>query len=128
MCDRDVLERFQRYGGGTISGPHKPSGLGKKDTFELCVNGMRAYHLLRAIWPWLGDRRREQVRRSVVAWGALEPTNEGVKLNKEDVVAIKKRLAVGKHGVGRAVARDYGVTDGMISAIKHGRAWPCVSI
>ena len=129
MCDKDVLERFQRYaGGGTLLGPHKPSGFGKKHTFELSVHGARAHALLSAFIPWLGSRRRSQVSVALAKWAALRPTTDGRVLNQSDATEIKSRLALGRHGIGRQLAKEYGVSDAMISAIKKGRVWTCVSI
>jgi hypothetical protein len=129
MCDRDVLVRFQQFaGGGNLSGPHKPSGLGKKDTFTLSIQGARAYALLAAFGPWLGMRRGEQVRVAIEKWEFLRPTTDGTFINKSDAVEIKRRLATGGHGIGRVLAREYGISDAMISRIKKGRAWTCASI
>lgn len=129
MCDRDVLVRFQQYaGGGNLSGPHKPSGLGKKDTFTLSIQGARAYALLVAFVPWLGLRRREQVCAALTKWESLRPTTDGRLINKSDASEIKRRLAIGGHGIGRVLAREYGISDAMVSRIKKGRAWTCASI
>lgn len=124
MCDRDVLERFHRYaGGGILIGPHKPSGLGKKMTYSFSVQGPRAYALLVAFWPWLGERRREQVSKAMIKWGTMKPKLAGVVLSRDDATAIRAALASGKHGIGKQLASQYGVSNGMISAIKYGRVW-----
>lgn len=129
MCDRDVLQRFQQYaGGGNLSGPHKPSGLGKKETFTLVVQGSRAHALLVSFVPWLGARRCEQVRAALAKWESLRPTTDGRVINRSDAAEIKRRLATGRHGIGRQLAREYGISNGMISAIKRGKAWACASI
>lgn len=129
MCDRDVLERFQQYaGGGNLSGPHRPSGLGVKQTYTLAIQGARAHALLVAFLPWLGSRRSEQVSNAIAAWQSLRPTTDGRVIDRADAADIKRRLATGRHGIGRQLAREYGISDGMISAIKKGRAWACASI
>lgn len=115
MCDRDVLERFQRYAGfGSLHGPFEPTGLGRKVTYEYVAQGAKAYALLVAFWPWLGARRQGQVAAAVKTWGEMK---------QEQAVQIKERLATGVHGIGRLLAREYGITPGMISHIKRGTAW-----
>jgi hypothetical protein len=128
MCDRDVLERFRDYaGGGNLTGPYRPRGLGKKDTHELTVQGSRAHSLLVAFHPWLGARRLAQVQAAIEKWKSLRPTTDGVILNQSDVAEIKRRLAIGRHGIGKELAQEYGVSDGMICSIKKGRSWQAVS-
>ena len=45
------------------------------------------------------------------------------KLELEDVEEIKRRLRNPYRGLGRELARRYGVSDQLISRIKHGDAW-----
>lgn len=45
------------------------------------------------------------------------------KLTEDQVADIKRRLATGELGIGRALAREYGVTPQLISRIKVGKAW-----
>lgn len=124
MCDRDVLERFQSYSnGGNLSGPHKPTGLGKKDTYKLTIQGYRAYELLSKFWAWLGTRRRSQITTAITKWGSMKPTCEGRSITRDDVTKIKEQLINGKHGINRLLARQYGISEQMISRIKTGRAW-----
>lgn len=124
MTDRDVLDRF-RHGAkcGLVHGPFKPSGLGKKPVFAYTISGKKAYALAAALWGYLGARRREQVSRAFCAYAGLSPYRS---LEPHQVAEIKDALSRGKHGVGRTLASRYGVSDGMISAIKHGRAWRSV--
>jgi HNH endonuclease len=42
------------------------------------------------------------------------------KLSREDVIAIRQEL---KSATGRSIAAKYGVSEGLISAIVHGRVW-----
>lgn len=124
MCDRDVLEQFKRFaGGGNLSGPQKPSGLGKKVTYTLAIQGPRAYALLVAFWPWLGERRRGQVKAALMKWATMVPTHVGRIITRDEAEQIKRRLEIGGHGIGRQLAREYGVSDVLISRIKMGKAW-----
>lgn len=47
----------------------------------------------------------------------------GTKLTREDVKAIKLALPSVKWGGRKELAAKYGVSDGLISNIKYGRAW-----
>lgn len=44
------------------------------------------------------------------------------------VEEIKRRLEDGKHGIGRQLACEYGVRDGVISAIKSGKTWRHIDV
>jgi hypothetical protein len=124
MCDRDVLERFQRYAGfGSLHGPFKPSGLGKKVTYEYIAQGAQAYALIVAFWPWLGVRRQGQVTTAILAWAGMKQTKDGRVITPNQAIEIKRRLVGGSHGIGRQLAREFGITPGMISHIKLGDAW-----
>lgn len=121
MGDKDVLEKFHGAAGcGCVSGPWPCSGIGKRPYWEFAVSGRRAYALAAAMWLHLGSRRREQVAR---AFRALAAKPHYRKLSHEQVCQIRNELARGKYGVNRALARQFKVTDAMISAIKHRRAW-----
>lgn len=52
--------------------------------------------------------------------------NPRSKLSEKDVIAIKKRLGEGEAGI--KIASDFGVSNGLVGHIKHGRAWAHVSI
>lgn len=49
-------------------------------------------------------------------------------LTSEQVEEIKRRLEDGKHGIGRQLAKEYGVRDGVISAIKNGKTWRHIDV
>jgi len=44
-------------------------------------------------------------------------------LREGDVVSILEALRNGKHGIGRQLARKYGVAETTICAIKNGVTW-----
>lgn len=124
MTDLDVLEQFADFaGGGRIDGPLKPNGLGKKMYYKLRIRNNRAYFLLERMWPWLNERRKGQALKALMAWSVMGQTKHGCKIKPEDIPYIKEELRKGGHGVNRRLAREFGVTDAMISAIKKGRAW-----
>lgn len=49
------------------------------------------------------------------------------RLTEDDVREIKRRLAVGKQGIGRQLANEFGVSPVTISNIKHGLKWADVA-
>jgi len=53
----------------------------------------------------------------------MKQTKFGRSITPKQASEIKQRLATGKHGIGRDLAREYGVSAGMISHIKRGAAW-----
>lgn len=121
MTDEDVLLGFaERAGVGAVSGPTAPSGLGRKPVYHYTVTGRKAYALLVAMYPLLCARRRGQVEKHVAPW--LQKVR-GRKIAAADAAAIKTQLASGGHGTARRLARHYGVSDGLICAIRQGRAW-----
>lgn len=97
-----------------------PSGFGKKDRHYLVYTGDLAMAIVWECWPWLSDRYKSRYTKFISnCTGRLA----GKSLHINDVRDIKSRLKKGVRGVGRELALEYNVTDGMISAIKHGRSW-----
>lgn len=120
ITDRDPLDRFAALFGNSVQGPIPPSGLGKKDRYHWQISGWRCVEILGIVEPWLSDRYRGRYQNVLRYW---KPRERGHKLGADDVADIKRRLREGGHGIGATLAREYGVTSGMISAIKHERAW-----
>lgn len=120
ITDRDPLEKFSDLFGNAVSGPHPSRGIGVKDIYLWQISGWRAAMLLERVRPWLSDRYKSRMD----ALSGWEPRGHaGRKLTPENIHDIKHRLATGAHGIGRKLAAEYGVTDGMISSIKKGRSW-----
>jgi hypothetical protein len=122
ICDRDPLERFSELFGGKVSRGCSPSqtGWGKKPCYYWCITGHFAVALLRRCLPWMSQRYAEKAQR---AMNYKTKEHYGRKLSPDQVAEIKTELANGTHGVNRRMAIKFGVTDGMIANIKHGRAW-----
>jgi hypothetical protein len=87
------------------------------------IQGVRAYALLVAFWPWLGVRRQDQVKTALIKFGTMIPTRMGRIITRTEAEHIKEKLREGSHGIGRELARQYSISDGMVSRIKCGRAW-----
>lgn len=68
MTDKDVVDRMhQTIGLGTIRGPYiNTSGHNKKPMYFWCVNSSpQSYAVLVAMWPWLGERRRQRAAEAI---------------------------------------------------------------
>jgi len=122
ICDRDPLDRFAEVFGNRVGGPF-PQGanaFGTRPVYEWKITGARAVLLLGRCLPWLSERYAARARS---AMRYETSPHAGRKLTPDDVAEIKRELAVGVHGTGRRLAKRYGVSEGMISAIRSGRAW-----
>lgn len=69
QADRGLLERFQRaVGDGNIVGPITKNRPGRKPLYRLTKNGPAAAEILRVLWPWLSEPKREQARTAVALY------------------------------------------------------------
>lgn len=121
LTDKDVLDRMTDLFGGKVLGPYDPVGLGKKPTWHWQISGRPAQRIVEAVWVWLSQRRQDRFKEITSTWSPR--SHQGWKLTPSEVDEIKARLAVGAHGIGRQLAREFKVSDAAISAIKHGRMW-----
>ena len=126
MADRDVIEQFRDFSFPelAVQGPCPPSGHGKKDRYKVTITSKKAYALFVAMWPWLGERRRQRVAECAWAWiehGRKPRYNQ--KLTVQDVRDIKRRIADGDKGIGRVLADEYEVSTTTIARINTGKAW-----
>lgn len=120
LTDLDPLQEFSALFGNKIHGPYPQRGLGTKPTYHWQISGWKARYILVRLAPWLSARYTERAAIND-DWEPRE--HAGRKLEPADIVAIKGALSTGKHGVGRQLAKQYNVTEGMISSIKVGRTW-----
>lgn len=120
MTDRDVLILFRLVVQcGTVHGPYQPSGLGKKLVYEWTVQGKDAFDLMADFQLFMGERRSKRIIEVL----ETKYNKKHKKLSPKDVQSIRERISAGVHGINRALAEEYGVSDGLISAIKHRRMW-----
>lgn len=124
ICDKDPLVMFSELFGNAVGGPYPPSGLGKRDRYEWSIRGWKAARILERCLPWLSHRYADRARRGISVAPLHRPTR---KLTLTQVAQIKHELMNGRHGVGCRLAKRYNITDGMVSAIKHGRSWRYVN-
>jgi hypothetical protein len=126
MTDRDVLQKFKdKARAGCMSGPYAPSGLGKKETWDLTINGRAAYALLIAMFFFLCSRRRRQITEALTCWRSVKLPR---KLDGFQVREIRARYGEpGKHKHGRVsatkLAEEYNVSRSLIYAVLNRRMW-----
>lgn len=73
----------------------------------------------------LGTNADNMADRNAKGRTACGERSGTAKLSTDAVAAIRARLAAGE--TGRALAREYGVTDATIVAIRHNRTWKHVN-
>jgi len=120
ICDLDPLEKMSSIFGNKVSKPQKPTGYGSLPRYYWQLSGVRAALLLERCLPWLSDR---YMQKAISAIQYKPLPNTGKKITPEQAAEIKRELQLNQWGAGKTLAARYGITDGMISAIKHGRAW-----
>jgi len=72
MTDRDIVERVAKIFSITIttlSCKDKPNNLGSvKDYYRIYICGAKARAVMRAIQPFMGKRRTEEINKQLTAW------------------------------------------------------------
>jgi len=71
MTDRDVIERVAMLLEVNARGPYQRKN-GTKPVFAATAIGYRAERIMRAILPFMGERRSEKIRSVLQAWNARE--------------------------------------------------------
>ena len=115
QADRDPLDKMSALLGGTVGGPHQPTGWGKKETYSWSIRGEKAVELLHLVWPWLSLRYQDRARPFMD-----KVKVRGRKLTEADVERIRTETG---YGSGKRLAAELGVSVVMISKIRNGRAW-----
>src|SRR4051812_4937534 len=73
MTDFDVVRRaFAVAGMGSINGPYFPEAPRKPVLMWSIANEGHAVALVAAMWPWLGERRRERAAELIEVWKSRE--------------------------------------------------------
>jgi hypothetical protein len=72
MTDEDVITRAHQIAGvGNLNGPRRSPSMvarGAKPMWDFDAAGVEAYALCVALWSWLGERRRSQMKTAMEAW------------------------------------------------------------
>ena len=109
---------------------HKVARLVLDAFIGLCPEGLESCHndgvrqndrLENLRWDTRLSNARDRITHGTTTRGELDATN---KLAEADVVKIKKALlADGSKGQGRKLARQFGVSEAIISMIRSGKRW-----
>ena len=74
--DKDIAERFAKLANSNLLGPYDNSRGGRgfsgkeyKECWVVCVVGKKAAALNIAIYPMMGNRRKEQIEFALKEWG-----------------------------------------------------------
>jgi intein/homing endonuclease len=117
MTDEDVIQKFARlYGRGGVYLTRSKKGF--KDQWTFRAYGRYAYALAVMLYPFLGTRRRGQVRAAVKKW--IGRVDRRRKLSQESLKTLHSMLASGISQ--RTISTTLGVSESTVSAYKTGRA------
>jgi len=126
MTDEDIVKRVQSMIGGRIR-IESARQKGWKDQFRLAISGQPAIEVMKKILPFMGERRSIKISQLIDKWESRPNRKQGhrnihAKLTSSQVIQIRERYAVGNISQ-RALAQEYGVTNGAINFVVHGRTW-----
>jgi len=69
MCDRDVVERVAELFGGTAVTLAKPESGNSRAQWVTRASSVRAISVMRAVQPYMGERRRAQIEWLLLLYG-----------------------------------------------------------
>jgi hypothetical protein len=84
--------------------------------FEVLVDGLKPLARVRDVVPVQGSDKARKIQE------AATPCARGKKLTEDDVAEIRRRLT-SRYCTDMDLARDFGVSHGMIAHIRKGREW-----
>ena len=78
MTDEDVVRKFHKLiGYGYVNGPYKRNNGKWKDQWQWRSQGSQYSQITTAIlWPYLGLRRRQQLKDAIGKWKLVKPINK----------------------------------------------------
>jgi hypothetical protein len=81
--DRDIIDRAASLMKPKKVRPRFKTGLGRKEQFEFVVNSSRAVGWMMTLYPFMGERRKAQIRRALDMW------REGPPLNPRSLARVR---------------------------------------
>lgn len=124
MTDEDVIARVAHiFGVRYVSSRRYKKNKNWKPSFGVILRGKKAVQMMKDLEYWMGDRRREQIRRALASH---DPQLHIRKLTAENVFAIRAALSRGTKRT--FLAKKYGVSVRMIYRIQAGEVWKEVYI
>lgn len=129
MKDQDVIQQAAEiFQAGVTEIPPRKAHWSTE--YLTKVQGARAYFLMQALQPQLGQRRQQQIQKALDGYryvpNHVGSNNESARLNEAQVRQIKLRIAQGE--TAKQIARDFGVTHYTIWAIRSGKTWSHVTL
>jgi hypothetical protein len=70
MVDRDVIMAVQEEFGGTVCSFRRKDRPQNKQVWQWALPGIPAANLMIAMYPYLFERRREQIDQALATWAA----------------------------------------------------------
>ncbi len=120
MTDEDIVARIaQLWGCSYQLWPRRKSH--HKDTFRVRLTGGSAVAAMRAVYPLLGNRRRQQIDTALACYVQKSRGGQNKKITAEQAAEIRERRDLGESA--QLIADDYGVTKWNVYAIAQGRSW-----
>ena len=119
MTDKDTVVRASKLMNGKVSKSKTDHRGGRKPEYICHVHGMRARQVMELILPYMGKRRAKTIieKLKLPSWG-FQPKGSSRKLNEYQV---RKILTSRKSNT--EVAKEMGVAQPTISAIRSGKSW-----
>lgn len=71
MADRDIVERVAKLIGGNFKGPYGPYGVSKLQTWFAHTSGENAYEVMKAVLPYMGERRSAMIKQHMERYEAI---------------------------------------------------------
>jgi hypothetical protein len=101
-----------------------------KNVFRIHVRGSKAIALMRQVYPFMGNRRQEQIDRVFNSYVEI-PQNRGMynpsaKINERQAREIKQRLLDGENM--SSLAQEFNVSLSIVREIKLGRTWKHITV
>lgn len=121
MVDKDIIHRVSKLLNKDYSSL-KSRNIKWKETYRICLYGKNAVELMKLLYPLMGQRRKNQIRRAIDSYIEI-PRG---KLKEQDVKEIRRRLF--NDEVHSKIAADYGVNRSTITYIKTGKIWKDIQI
>lgn len=132
MADLDVIEMARRISGVENKiYPPKNRERNRKQLHRLWIDGSKAVDLMRALRPWMGARRKNQIDVAISNHQGLSTEQRSAiyrqtsrsNWDKKTGLTDAKREAIRQDGrYPSAIAKEYGVSEPTIRRIKADRS------
>lgn len=115
MTDKDIIDTIAQMWNVSVSKPRKQEPH-HKQSYRCMIRGGRAITWMKAILPYLGVRRTEQVETAIKSH---QPKGRAQKVTREQAGLIHGRLHRGESV--HSLAAEFGISKWTVYAIGQGR-------